>query len=209
MTTEVLYTFFITCFLLIITPGPDLLYVISQSIVKGEKYGRAVVIGQAGGLLFHLLLFAFGISTLITKSELVFTAVKIVGACYLLWLSYKVFKEENALQIKQNDDNSLQQISFWSSMRKGLLMNMMNPKVMMFFLALFPSFVSGRVEYIKQEILILGSVFITETILVSFVICAVAAQLTSYVQGNKFVNLSLKWLQIAVFSTLALYLLFS
>ena len=87
MSPEILYTFFITCFLLIITPGPDLLYVVSQSITKGQKYGYAVVMGQAGGLIFHLTLFAFGVSALIINSSIALQIVKVLGAAYLFWLS--------------------------------------------------------------------------------------------------------------------------
>ncbi|MDR2221661.1 MAG: LysE family translocator [Flavobacteriaceae bacterium] len=208
MSPEVLYTFCITCLVLIITPGPDLLYVVSQSITKGQKYGYAIVLGQAGGLLFHLTLFAFGISTLITNSEIAFQTVKILGAIYLLWLSYKVFQEDALLQI-ENKETTDEAYSFMSFMRKGLLMNIMNPKVMMFFLALFPSFVSGQVTTIRKEVFILGSVFITETLIVCFVICAIAAKLASAIQGNRAINLFLKWLQIIVFTGLALYLLSS
>ncbi|MEC4117160.1 LysE family translocator [Myroides phaeus] len=208
MSTEVLYTFFITCFLLIITPGPDLLYVVSQSITRGKKYGYAVVIGQMGGLMFHLSLFAFGISAIIIQSELIFKGVKLFGALYLFWLSYKVFQEENAIVIEENQTgkNDKTVVGF---MKKGLLMNILNPKVMMFFLALFPGFISEAAGNVKHQVLVLGGVFITEALVIFFIICSIAAQLTDYMRDNKMVNLFLKWLQIVVFSGLGIFLLLS
>lgn len=208
MSTEVLYTFFITCFLLIITPGPDLLYVVSQSITRGKKYGYAVVIGQMGGLMFHLSLFAFGISALIIQSELIFKGVKLFGALYLFWLSYKVFQEENAIVIEENQTgkNDKTVVGF---MKKGLLMNILNPKVMMFFLALFPGFISEAAGSVEHQVLVLGGVFITEALVIFFIICSIAAQLTNYMRDNKMVNLFLKWLQIVVFSGLGIFLLLS
>lgn len=208
MPPEVLYTFFVTCLLLIITPGPDLLYVVSQSITKGQKYGYAVIVGQMGGLLFHLTLFAFGVSALIINSEIAFKAVKILGAAYLLWLSYKVFQDDQMIEIKQAGDD-VKERTFVGFMRKGLFMNIMNPKVMMFFLALFPGFISEQSGSIRHQVFILGGVFISEALVVSFIICALAAQLSSYVQGNKIVNKVLKWLQIVVFTCLAIFLLVS
>ncbi|MCC9044491.1 LysE family translocator [Myroides sp. M-43] len=208
MSTEVLYTFFITCFLLIITPGPDILYVVSQSITRGRKYGYAVVVGQMGGLLFHLSLFAFGISALITQSEILFKGVKLFGALYLFWLSYKVYQEENVIAIDESGSGANDK-TFMGFVRKGLLMNVLNPKVMMFFLALFPGFITEAAGNVQKQILILGSVFITEAVVIFFIICSISAKLTDYMKNNKSVNVFLKWMQIVVFSGLGIFLLVS
>ncbi|WP_121965243.1 LysE family translocator [Myroides sp. N17-2] len=208
MSTEVLYTFFITCFLLIITPGPDILYVVSQSITRGRKYGYAVVVGQVGGLLFHLSLFAFGISALITQSEILFKGVKLFGALYLFWLSYKVYQEENVIAIDESGGGANDK-TFMGFVRKGLLMNVLNPKVMMFFLALFPGFITEAAGNVQKQVFILGSVFITEAVVIFFIICSIAAKLTDYMKNNKSVNVFLKWMQIVVFSGLGIFLLVS
>ena len=201
MPIEVLYTFIITCLILIITPGPDLLYVVSQSIAKGRKFGYAIVIGQMGGLLFHLSLFAFGVSALIIKSAIAFQVVKIVGAAYLFWLAVKVFQEENVIALAPSElPEAPQDKSILGFVKTGMLMNILNPKVMMFFLALFPGFISEQNGNIKQQVFILGGVFITE---------ALASQLATAVQGNKVVNAVLKWLQIVLFTALGIYLLLS
>ncbi|MEC4113607.1 LysE family translocator [Myroides pelagicus] len=206
MSAEVLYTFFITCFLLIITPGPDLLYVVSQSITRGKKYGYAVVIGQMGGLIFHLSLFAFGVSALIINSAYALKAVKIFGALYLFWLSYKVYQEENVITIEENSVPKNDK-TFMGFVRKGLLMNILNPKVMMFFLALFPGFISEAAGSVKQQVFVLGSVFISQALVIFLIICTIAAQLTEFMKNNKAVNVFLKWLQIIIFSGLGVFLL--
>ncbi|WP_430612123.1 LysE family translocator [Flavobacterium sp. JP2137] len=204
MSSEVLLTFFITSLVLILTPGPDILYVLSQSITRGSKYGIATTLGQIGGLLFHLSLFAFGVSGLIIGSELIFTAVKIMGACYLFWLSYKVY---NTADILVREDQQAAEKSFMGFVRQGLLMNIMNPKVMMFFLALFPTFISENAGNIKVQVFTLGLVFITQTLVVFTTVSIIASQLTDVLKSNRTFNSFLKWMQIVVFTGLGIYIL--
>lgn len=204
MASEVLLTFFVTSLVLILTPGPDILYVLSQSITRGSKYGIATTLGQIGGLVFHLALFAFGVSSLIIGSDLIFTTVKIMGAAYLFWLSYKVYHTEDILV--REDKNAVEK-SFMGFVRQGLLMNIMNPKVMMFFLALFPTFISENAGSVRTQVFTLGLVFITQTLVVFTTVSIIASQLTDVLKNNHAFNTFLKWMQIVVFTGLGIYIL--
>ncbi len=204
MSSEVLLTFFFTSLALILTPGPDILYILSQSITRGRKYGMATAIGQIGGLVFHLSLFAFGISSFIIDSTLIYTLVKMMGAGYLFYLSYKVYHTADLL-VSENK-NGVEK-SFMGFVRQGLLMNVMNPKVMMFFLALFPTFISDTGANVKVQVFTLGLVFITQTLVVFSTICIIASQLTDVLKSNRAFNTFLKWMQIVVFTGLGIYIL--
>lgn len=204
MTSEILLAFLVTCLVLILTPGPDLLFVISQSITRGKKFGIAVAVGQVGGLFFHLSLFAFGISSLIVSSQWAYEGIKIVGALYLFWLAFSALRSKESIQIEHAEikSNSLRGFVF-----KGLVMNVMNPKVMLFFLALFPGFVNEKSGDVTQQILVLGIIFTALTLLVSSVISALAAQCTSYLQNSTSFSLLVKWIQVVVFAALGVYVL--
>ncbi len=204
MTSEVLIAFFATCLLLIATPGPDMLFVVSQSITRGKKYGIAATIGQVGGLLFHLLLFAFGISTLIMSSEIAYKGVKILGACYLFWLSYNIYKAPSAIVINEVGGKNT---TFLGFMRQGLFMNILNPKVMMFFLALFPGFISETSGNISSQVLVLGAILIAQTLAIFISISIIASQLTDIIRNNNKIGLFLKWMQIVIFTGLGIFLL--
>lgn len=204
MSTEVLYAFFATCLLLILTPGPDLIFVISQSITRGRKLGFAVALGQVGGLVFHLSLFAFGVSALIVSSDWMYKGIKILGGLYLLWLAYSAFTSKAEIKI---DEVEMTSNSFGGFMWKGLLMNILNPKVMLFFLALFPGFINEQAGDVKEQVFILGLIFTVLTLLVFSVICGIAARFTHILRNNSTFNVIIKWMQVILFTGLGLYVL--
>lgn len=204
MSTEVLYAFFATCLLLILTPGPDLIFVISQSITRGRKLGFAVALGQVGGLVFHLSLFAFGVSALIVSSDWMYKGIKILGGLYLLWLAYSAYTSKAEIKI---DEVEMTSNSFGGFMWKGLLMNILNPKVMLFFLALFPGFINEQAGDVKEQVFILGLIFTVLTLLVFSVICGIAARFTHILRNNSTFNVIIKWMQVILFTGLGLYVL--
>lgn len=204
MSTEVLYAFFATCLLLILTPGPDLIFVISQSITRGRKLGFAVALGQVGGLVFHLSLFAFGVSALIVSSDWMYKGIKILGGLYLLWLAYSAYTSKAEIKI---DEVEMTSNSFGGFMWKGLLMNVLNPKVMLFFLALFPGFIDEQAGDVKEQVFILGLIFTVLTLLVFSVICGIAARFTHILRNNSTFNVIIKWMQVILFTGLGLYVL--
>ncbi|MDR6300414.1 LysE family translocator [Mesonia maritima] len=204
MNVEILISFTLAVFALAISPGPDNIFVLVQSIRFGKKPALAVVAGLMTGCLIHTSLVAFGVSLLIVKNETLFTILKIFGACYLLFLAYKVFKSSDA--IKLNDEN-LEAKSHSKLFRQGFIMNVLNPKVSLFFLALFPGFLFNENLSETLQFFILGGIFILASFVVFGSIALLAGSLKKYIEKHPHSGRFLKWLQIFVFIGIALFIL--
>jgi len=205
MTIDTILSFFLTSLVLTIAPGPDVMYVLSQSISKGRNYGIAAAFGLATGLLFHTTLLAFGISSMITAIPWLFQAIKIFGALYLLWIAYQVFKSPASFHLKESTSNVDKPLK---NVTQGLIMNISNPKVMLFFLALFPTFLNPNIGNLKIQVYTLGSIFMIQALIVFVLYAIIASSLTLVLRESKAFNLILKWLQIVVFVTLAIFMFF-
>lgn len=195
-------TMLIASFLLTIAPGPDVMYVIAQSISKGRKYGLASAVGLSVGLLFHTALLAFGISQIISSNENIFRAVKYFGALYLLWLAYKVWTAKpNSAKIET--ENTANKYPLANTFQ-GLIMNVSNPKVLMFFLAVIPNFIDLSQENIKGQIFTMGVIFVFQALIIFSLYAVLAAKLTRFMRENESFQLILKYFQIVVFVGLAI-----
>lgn len=205
MTTDIILSFFFTSLVLTIAPGPDVMYVLSQSISKGCKFGLAAAVGLSVGLLFHTTLLAFGISGLITSIPWLFKGIKFFGAVYLLWIAYNVFKTDADFHLttKQSVVDKP-----WENIFQGLVMNILNPKVMLFFLALFPTFLHAEQGSVKKQVYVLGIIFLVQAFIVFSLYAVLASSLTKFLRESKSFNICLKWLQIFIFVTLAAFILF-
>ena len=196
-------TMLIASFLLTIAPGPDVMYVIAQSISKGRKYGLASAVGLSVGLLFHTALLAFGISQIISSNENIFRAVKYFGALYLLWLAYKVWTAKpNSAKIET--ENTANKYPLANTFQ-GLIMNVSNPKVLMFFLAVIPNFIDLSQENIKGQIFTMGVIFVFQALIIFSLYAVLAAKLTRFMRENESFQLILKYFQIVVFVGLAIF----
>ena len=139
--TETLISFALATSILSISPGPDNIFVLTQSIVNGTKYGIATVLGLMTGCLVHTSLVAFGVSAIIKENESLFFIIKLLGAGYLIFLAYKVFKSDAKIVLS---NNSVKKESVLQLFKKGFIMNVLNPKVALFFLAFFPQFLFSK-----------------------------------------------------------------
>lgn len=154
--------FIIASVLLIIAPGPDIIFLITQSIRHGSKVGLFTALGLASGNLVHTAATALGISLLIQTSTLAFTSLKFIGAAYLIYLAYQMTtsnKAPNQQQVIESPNN----ISFY---RKGLLINVLNPKIALFFIAFLPQFIPTSSTHQHIDIIILGIIFAFMVILI-------------------------------------------
>ena len=195
-------TMLIASFLLTIAPGPDVMYVIAQSISKGRKYGLASAVGLSVGLLFHTALLAFGISQIISSNEDIFRAVKYFGALYLLWLAYKVWTAKpNSAKIETENTGNKYPLA---NTFQGLIMNVSNPKVLMFFLAVIPNFIDLSQENIKGQIFTMGVIFVFQALIIFSLYAVLAAKLTRFMREKESFQLILKYFQIVVFVGLAI-----
>ena len=153
---ETLISFVFAASILAISPGPDNIFVLTQSIVNGIKYGFATIFGLMTGCLIHTSLVAFGVSSLIKDNENLFFALKLLGAIYLIYLAYQVFNSD--AKISFSTENVAQKTT--SQLFKiGFLMNVLNPKVTIFFLAFFPQFLFSNEISTLVQFYVLGLIF--------------------------------------------------
>ncbi|WP_238988366.1 LysE family translocator [Aureibaculum marinum] len=203
---DILLSFIAATALLAIAPGPDNMFVLIQSITNGVKYGLATVFGLISGCIVHTSLVAFGVSAIIKENENLFLALKIFGASYLVFLAYKVYKSTS--QIELSSDNNFK-ISTNQLFKQGFIMNVLNPKVSIFFLAFFPAFLFNNELNTITQFFILGFIFMAVSLLIFSLIAILAGQIAEYLKQNKSIGKFLKWLQILVFVGIAIFILFS
>lgn len=175
MPIDSMLTFIIATTLLSLAPGPDNVFVLTQSALFGKRSGVLVTLGLSTGLIVHTTAVAFGVAAVFQTSVIAFTALKIVGAIYLLYLAWQTFRA-SANQLA-TPKSSLR--SGWALYRRGIIMNITNPKVSIFFLAFLPQFASPTQGPLAPQIFILGGVFI----IVSFVIFSAIAVLAGILGG--------------------------
>lgn len=190
-------------FVLALSPGPDNIFVLIQSISNGKKYGLAVVAGLMTGCLVHTTLLAFGVSAIIKNNPTIFTFIKVFGAAYLVYLSIMVYKGGDAISIEGEDPNKK---SFGSLYKQGFIMNVLNPKVTIFFLAFFPGFLFSDSLSNVIQFYTLGFLFILVSSIVFGGIAILSGQISNFLTTNQRTGFVLKWVQIIVFVGIAIYL---
>jgi RhtB (resistance to homoserine/threonine) family protein len=168
-------TFILTGILLNITPGNDTIFILSRSMAQGKKAGFMSVLGIATGSLIHTILAAFGLSIIIAKSILVFSIIKYAGAAYLLYIGYQMLTDKKSL----NTDTSFSEksINLKKIYRDGVITNVLNPKVALFFISFLPQFIDPNVSNTVLPFIKLGVTFtITGTIW-----CLILANFASFI----------------------------
>ena len=153
---EILLAFTAASLLLILTPGPDMTFFLGQTLTAGRARGFAAMAGACAGLVLHSLLAAFGLSALLVASATAFTAIKIAGAFYLLWLGIQAIRHGSALTLKRGDGKSRR---LGEVFVMGVGINLLNPKIVMFFLTFLPQFVSAADPHAVSKLLFLGLFF--------------------------------------------------
>ena len=163
--------------LLALAPGPDILFVLTQSMTKGSRSGIVIALGLCSGLVFHTTAVALGVAVIFQTSMLAFTILKCVGAGYLLYLAFMAFKD--ASRSKLDADKS--PLSLKALYKRGIFMNITNPKVSIFFLAFLPQFTNPEHGNVTAQIFTLGALFM----LCAFVVFTLVSLLAGRV-GNWF-----------------------
>ncbi|WP_422860499.1 LysE family translocator [Flagellimonas sp. S174] len=202
----VLGGFVLSTAILGISPGPDNIFVLTQSLANGVKSGLAVVLGLASGCLVHTTLLAFGVSEIIKRSDTLFWLIKLFGVAYLLYLAFKVFRSEAKIEISASKTSKqAPRKLFWT----GFTMNVLNPKVTIFFLAFFPGFLFSTDMNHVVQFYVLGFLFIVVTLIIFGSIAMLSGSISKFVTKNVKAGIVLKWTQIFVFVGIAVYLLLS
>jgi threonine/homoserine/homoserine lactone efflux protein len=157
-----LTTFFAASLLLGMAPGPDNIFVLTQSALRGRLAGILVTLGLCTGLIVHTLAVSLGVAAIFQASALAFNMLKFIGAAYLLYLAWQAFRA-SAGGIRMGQRSSL---SGWQLYRRGIIMNITNPKVSIFFLAFLPQFADPARGALPLQMMLLGGLFIVATLLV-------------------------------------------
>jgi len=167
---ETLISFVFATATLAISPGPDNIFVLTQSIVNGKKYGLATVAGLMTGCIIHTTLVAFGVSEIIKQNPNLFFIIKLFGAGYLLYLAFQVYKSDANIAFSTEN---IQKKSTLQLFKTGFWMNVLNPKVTIFFLAFFPQFLFSDTLSNVIQFYVLGGLFILTSFFIfsSIAIC--------------------------------------
>lgn len=180
-----LFFFFLASCLLAVTPGPDNLFVLTHSAMMGMRSAMIVVLGLCTGLIAHTVIVVTGLAALIQSHDYALTIIQYVGVAYLLWLAYQSFK--STLESKCSQTSTAQtshRVALSSLYVRGIVMNITNPKVGLFFIAFLPQFVSDGGWSFSLQLLTLGGVFIIATLLCFGGIAFLASSLKSIYAHN-------------------------
>ena len=187
--------FLISSLALTLMPGPDILFVVNQSLDK-KKNGIITSLGLCTGLIFHTMFLVFGLSALIESNNDLITFLKYFGTMYLFYLAYLEIKPENKVNTNLNSKLFL----------RGLYMNLINPKVLIFFIAYFPNFLFSDTIKISNQFLLLGFVFIFQALLIFISVSLIANKLIKYIRIDS-KNKLLKYFKSLIFIIIALLIL--
>jgi len=199
---ETLAAFFMASVLLGLAPGPDNIFVLTQSALRGRLAGLLVTLGLCTGLVVHTTAVAFGVAVVFQSSALAFTALKLGGAGYLLYLAWQAFRA-SAERISAARQNGL---TYPKLYRRGIIMNVTNPKVSIFFLAFLPQFADPGRGSLTLQMLLLGGVFIVSTILVFGSIALLAGSIGQWLNRSPRAQKTMNRVAGVVFVGLALKL---
>ena len=186
-------------------PGPDIIYVLVQSITNGKKYGIATSLGLVSGIIIHTTLVAFGVSALIKQSEGLFFIIKLFGALYLVYLAYQSYNASDEILLTSNAEKK----GLIKLFKQGFIMNVLNPKVSIFFLAFFPGFLYSSTQSTVIQFYVLGGLFMLQALLIFSIVSLLAGKFAKYLKTHPTLNKKIKWIKIFVFVGIAFFILFS
>lgn len=173
--------FLATSIVLNLTPGTDTFYILGRSISQGRHAGVASVLGIASGAMVHTLAAALGLSALLASSASAFLVIKLIGAAYLVYLGLRMLWTRPSASALQADFSSS---GFLAAYRQGLLTNVLNPKVALFFLAFVPQFISGDSDGKFMAFIALGMCFVVTSTIWCFCLVGFASFLGNRLRGN-------------------------
>lgn len=202
LSAETISAFFIASVLLAFAPGPDNIFVLTQSALQGKLSGLMVVFGLCTGLLVHTGAVAFGVAVIFQASTLAFALLKYIGGGYLLYLAWHAFR---ASPEKINMRGG-QQKGVGILYRRGIIMNLTNPKISIFFLAFLPQFADPQRGSISLQMVVLGGIFIFATILVFGSIAFIGGVLGDWLNRSERAQRTMNRIAGTVFIGLALKL---
>ncbi|WP_436878862.1 LysE family translocator [Mammaliicoccus sciuri] len=172
--------FLITVLIICITPGIDMMFILNRSISQGRDAGIYSALGVSVGAVVHTILSGLGLSVILQTSVVLFTIIKIVGAVYLIYLGIQMFiSKQSSISINKTVYQSRRKLFV-----QGVITNVTNPKVALFFISFIPQFISVDNQYGPIPFLILGSIFAIMGAITSFIIAIFSSSLTTKLRDN-------------------------
>ncbi len=172
--------FLITVLIICITPGIDMMFILNRSISQGRDAGIYSALGVSVGAVVHTILSGLGLSVILQTSVVLFTIIKVVGAVYLIYLGIQMFiSKQSSISIKKTVYQSRRKLFV-----QGVITNVTNPKVALFFISFIPQFISVDNQYGPIPFLILGSIFAVVGAITSFIIAIFSSSLTTKLRDN-------------------------
>lgn len=202
---ETITLFLLASVALAFAPGPDNIFVLTQSALFGRKAGLWVTLGLCTGLLVHTAAVSLGVAAIFQTSVLAFNLLKIVGALYLLYLAFQAFRASTT----DIEGKKAESLSWRKLYLRGIVMNISNPKVAIFFLAFFPQFADPTRGSVTVQVLLLGALFIVAALLVFGTIAWFAGFLGEWLKGSTKAQIFMNRIAGTVFAGLAIRLVIS
>lgn len=196
-----LLIFALAALVLVISPGPNMIYLISRSITQGRKAGLISLTGVVAGFLFHIIMVSFGLTAILFAVPFAYTVLKALGVAYLLYLAWQAIKPGSKGVFETRKD--LPADSPVKLFRMGFLTNVLNPKVAVFYLSLFPQFIKPEYGNVLTQSLLLGVTQMMISFTVNFLIVLSAARMALwFAHKPQWVNVQ-KWFMASVLTALA------
>jgi len=199
--------FVLSCILLNITPGQDTMYIIGRSAAQGRQAGVMSALGIMAGVLVHTLLAALGLSVILSTSSLAFATIKYAGAAYLVWIGIGFLMNRNDHSAPV--DTPVTAPAPWKIFKQGVLTNVLNPKVALFFLSFLPQFVRAETELVFLPFMVLGLVFLATSSVWFLFLVTGSAWLSARFRGRSSTGGVLKKITGALFIGLGIRLALS
>jgi threonine/homoserine/homoserine lactone efflux protein len=200
----VLLAYSLACFVLFVTPGPDMSLFLAKTLQGGRSAGLAAMVGAMAGCCVHTLLAALGLSALLAASTAAFTALKVVGALYLLWLAVDAVRNGSALTLKPGGPG---RVSVWKTFLVGVGINLTNPKVVLFFVTFLPQFVDAADPHAARKLVFLGLYFVAFTAPLGALMVLAAERVVTALRERPRVMRAIDFTFAGLFSAFALRIL--
>ncbi|NTF33314.1 LysE family transporter [Rhizobium skierniewicense] len=203
-----LIAFTVAILLLAVTPGPDMTLWISRSLREGRASGFMTLVGTNLGITVHTMLVAFGVAALIVASPTAFLVLKTGGAAYLVWLAIQAIRKGSNFVMERPRDQKAE-ASLTSALLNGIWVNLLNPKVIIFFMTFLPQFVSASDPHVTGKLIFLGLWSIIVALPIGIAIVIAADRLSGWLQSNRKVLRGLDYTIAGVFSLFAFKIFFA
>lgn len=202
--TAIIIQFAIATFIISITPGPDMTLFVGRALSQGRAAGFACMAGAMTGIVIHTALVALGLSALIVASPQAFFVLKIVGAAYLVWLAFQAIRHGSAFSPEKRAGAERSLFENWAT---GLGINLLNPKIILFFMTFLPQFVSANDPHAPGKLFFLGLLFIPLALPITAPMVIAADRFAGLLKKSPTVTRVVDYLFAAVFSAFALRIL--